>query len=321
MRLIAACIACDALLLASVPFASAAVVPEDAPRPARINVQDGTPVLGDFILGPTRFILPMKPGEERSVDVQITNRMGEDVVFEVGTEDFFADPEQEGTPSFFEAHLDGPYPARLWLTPEYNTFSLKHAERAFIRVTVKVPLNAEPGDHQGAVIIKEIGERSGRSGIDIVPRLASLFIVTVDGDITRDASLVSFSPKKYLNWSLPAFLSLTGTNKGTVHFNASGTVEIRNMFGIMVDELPVKNWIVLRDSTRQRPVEWSPRFALGRYTAVTNITLFDGEPNTQLKTSFWVVPLLPILVILFTVFFVSFAVQYFFSRFEIKKKN
>lgn len=307
-------------MLGSVSPAFAAEVPGQAPRPSRLNVQEGTPVLEDVILGPTRFILPMKPGDERTVDVQVTNRMGTDTVFEMSTEDFFADPEQDGTPSFFEENLNGPFPARLWLTPEYKTFLLRHAERGFIRVTVKVPENAEPGDHQAAIIVKQTVNEGNDSGIQIIPRLASLFIVSVEGDVTKDGSLTSFISRKFLNWSLPVRLVLSGTNKGTVHFDGNGTVEVRNMFGIMVDELPVRNWIVLRDSTRARDIEWSPRFALGRYTATTSLSLYPGMPVEQLKTSFWVIPILPILVILFAVFFASFAVQYFFSRFEIRKK-
>jgi hypothetical protein len=310
------------LFLSSLQLASAAAVPDPYPRPARINYQNDTPNLRDFVVGPTRYILPMKPGEERTVELQITNRMGAPTKFDVVTEDFFADPQQQGTPSFFEANLNGPYPARLWLTPELHKFSLNHADRAFINVTVKVPLDAEPGDHQAAVIIKQAdAPPSNTSGINIVPRLAALFIVSVEGDTTKDAQLVSLYARKHFNWALPVSLGMSAKNDGTVHFSANGTIEIRNIFGIMVDELPVKNWIVLRNSARSIDFTWQPRFALGRYTAMSNITLYDGAISQQVSTSFWVIPLLPLLIILFTIFFVSYLVQYFFSRFEIRKKD
>lgn len=300
--------------------AFAAVAPDLAKL--RINQQSDTPDLEDFVVGPTRFILPMKPGEERTVELQLTNRMGENIDFELLTEDFFADPEQEGTPSFFEANLEGPYPARLWLTPEVKSFTLQHADRAFINVTVRVPADAEPGDHQAAVIVKQREPEGNRTpGISIVPRVASLFIVSVEGDVTRDASLTSLWARRKINWWLPATLGLSAQNKGTVHFSANGLVEIRNLFGIVVDEIPVKNWIVLRNSARTREIVWSPRFALGRYTATTDITLYPGMPTQQLRTSFWVIPLLPLLIILLVIFFVSFTVQYFFSRFEIRRKG
>lgn len=321
LRLTASLAACGLSLAALAPSALAAIVPDAPERPARINLQNDTPDLDDFILGPTRFLLPMQPGEERTVDVQLTNRYGESAIFDLLAEDFFADPEQQGNPSFFEANLDGPYPARLWLTPEYTRISLNHAERAYIKVTVKVPENAEPGDHQAALIVKQAAEGSSPSGINIVPRLASLFIITVDGDLEKEGSLVSLHPRKKLNWSLPVDMTLWGRNEGTVHFNANGIVEVRNIFGVTVDEIPVKNWIVLRDSSRSLGLRWSPRFALGRYTATTDLALFPDLPNAQLRTSFWVIPILPILVLLFTVFFVSFGVQYFFSRFEIKRKD
>jgi hypothetical protein len=318
-RLLAASLACGITLLPTVP-AFAAVAPEQ--KSLRINVQNDTPDLDDFVVGPTRFILPMKPGEERTVELQLTNRMGQNIDFELLTEDFFADPAQDGTPSFFEASLEGPYPARLWLIPELRTFTLHHADRAFLTVTVRVPADAEPGDHQAAVIVKQREpEGPQKSGIAIVPRVASLFIVSVEGDVTRDASLVSLSSRKKLNWWLPVNMSLSAKNNGSVHFSANGLVEIRNLFGIVVDEIPVKNWIVLRNSGRTRDIVWSPRFALGRYTATTDLTLYTGMPTQQLRTSFWVIPMLPLLIILFVIFFISFVVQYFFSRFEIHRKR
>ena len=41
----------------------------------------------------------------------------------------------------------GPFPARNWMTPEVNRLELRHAERAFLRVTVRVPQDASAGDH------------------------------------------------------------------------------------------------------------------------------------------------------------------------------
>ena len=49
--------------------------------------------------------------------------------------------------------------------------------------------------------------------------------------------------------------------------------------------------------------------------------LFYNSPMEAVVTSFWVIPLLPVLVILFLIFLVSFIVQYFFSRFEIRRKG
>ena len=314
----------SSLLLALMLSAASAPVfaqSPDRPENLRVNIQNNTPVTGDFIVGPTRFLLNMAPGEERTVEVQLTNRSGLMSLFQLTTEDFAADPERDGTPTFYATDLIGPYPARLWITPEVDRFELSHGERAFLRVTVSVPEDADPGDHQAALIAERVTEQTDEGGFNIVSRVASLFIITVEGDVVKDGFLESLSPHSYLNWFYPVFLRLAAVNKGTVHMIPTGTVEIRNIFGIVVDEIPLRDWVILRNSRRTRDFEWAPRFALGRYTAVTNLTVFDGTPMQQLKTAFWVIPLLPVLIILLCIFLVSFLVQYFLSRFEITRKD
>ncbi|UPA22516.1 hypothetical protein K8942_05725 [Candidatus Peribacteria bacterium] len=291
------------------------------PMSLRINVQSDTPVLNDFTLGPTRFILSMAPGEERTVDVELTNRSGTDAIFNLTSEDFIANPEQEGTPMFFAEGLDSAYSARRWLTPEIRRVQLLHADRAFIRVTVRVPANADAGDHQAALIVTREIPPTEESGINIVSRVASLFVVSVQGDVIENGLIDSLTASKRLNWSLPVHLRLLAKNTGTVHMLPTGTVDIRNIFGIPVDEVPFKDWVVLRESERARTFTWSPRFALGRYTASTDFTAFNGRHLESVSTSFWVIPLLPVLVILLLIFLVSFLVQYVMARFEFRRRE
>ena len=290
------------------------------PESLRVNVQNDTPAVGDFTVGPARVILNMAPGEERTVEVQITNREGRLAAFDLSTEDFSSDPEREGTPIFSPPDEDGLYPARTWIEPETDRLELRHAERAFLRVTVRVPSDAEPGDHQAALIVTRDVESQPIGGFSIVSRVAALFIVSVEGDVVREGTIDSLQARRTFNWFLPAFLRLTASNTGTIHMIPMGMIRIENIFGITVDEIPVKNWVILRDSSRYRDFEWKPKFALGYYRATTDLTAYDGMAMQPVSTSFWVVPLLPVLIILFFIFLVSFLVQYVASRFEIKRK-
>jgi hypothetical protein len=287
----------------------------------RINLQNDMPAVGDFTVGPARVILSIPPGETRTVELQITNREGKIAGFDLTTEDFAADPDREGTPTFFASDTEGPFPAREWITPEVPRLELNHAERAFVDVTVTVPADADPGDHQAALIVTRDVESQPAGGFTIVSRVAALFIITVEGDVVQEGYVDRLEAHHYVNWFFPAFLRMSARNMGTVHMAPTGTIQIRNMFGITVDELPVTNWVILRDSSRVRDFEWHPLFALGYYRAVTNLKAFNGRQLEPISTSFWMIPLLPILLILFIIFIVSFFVQYFFSRFEIRKKD
>ena len=91
--------------------------------------------------------------------------------------------------------------------------------------------------------------------------------------------------------------------------------------GRTVDEIPLRDWYVLRSSTRRREIVWLPRFALGYYTAQLSISGVGGEPDIRIGAPFWVIPALPVLLAIIAIFGASFLVQIFFSRFEIKKKK
>jgi len=284
----------------------------------QVSQQSQVSIRGDFQLGPTRIQETMAPGDEKTVQLELTNREGKLATYQLSTEDFSSGL-HEGEVTHLYGEEDGPYPARRWLTPTVSELSINHADRAFIPVKIKVPLDAEPGDHYAAVMVQRRTETSG-PGISVISRVGSLFIVTVSGEIVREGDLLSLSSVKKLFWDYPARLRLAADNKGTMHMAPYGSIKIRNILGLTVDEIPVKDFIVLRGSQRTVELTWEPRFALGRYTAETNLTVFDGQPTKTLVTSFWVIPLLPVLIALLAIFLVSFIVQYFFSRFEIKRK-
>lgn len=302
------------------PF-SAAAQTQGPKRPPtlRVNLQSDRLPHDDFLVSPTRHSLVIPAGEKRTVDVEIYNRLAKRQDVKLGTEDFSADA--NGAPVFFDEQFSGPYTARLWMDPETERFELDPAEKAYVRVTVSVPADAEPGDHQAAVIVTRLNSDRASGAIGITARVACLFIITVPGDVRQEAHIERFVPQRVLNWFKPISLDLTLRNSGSVHAEPLGVIEIRNIFGIVVDEIPFRDWIVLRDSVRTRTLNWNPVFALGRYTARTRLTAFNGKPLELVTRAFWVFPILPVLIFLFLIFLISFLVQYFFARFEIRKKG
>lgn len=286
----------------------------------QVTVEPATPFTGDFGMGPGRQTLVVQPGQERTVEVQVTARTEgyHEYVFE--TEDFAAGVTPGQTTALFGSAA-GPYPAREWIRPAVPSIRLAHGERAYIPVTIRVPADADPGDHYAALLLKRTlapGETTER-GFNVISRVGNLFLITIDGPQERNVSLTSLTVRKSLNWYLPVQMDLEARNTGTVYAAVQGTVNIRNILGFIIDEITVDDWFVLRNSSRSLAVDWKPSFALGRYTAVTDLQAF-GAPLPPVETVFWVLPALPLLLVLLAIFVVSFLVQYFFSRFEIRKK-
>ncbi|MBP9850485.1 MAG: hypothetical protein KBC47_02225 [Candidatus Peribacteraceae bacterium] len=307
------------LLMPVAVFAQA----EDAtppPQEIMISQQTGVEVRGDFQVGPTRFVLEMDPGEERTIEVQLTSREGQPRSYDIQIEDFSVT--DDGTDNIqFYANGNGPFSARSWVEPIVDSVDLKHGERAFIKVKITVPMNAAVGDHYSVVLFerKPAGEVQG--GFNLISRVGALLLITVKGDLIREGDLQMFTGKKNIYWMLPAQFSIQYRNTGTVHLVPAGHVQIKNIFGIPVDDIAVKDWYVLRNSTRRRDILWQPKFALGRYTATLTLNS-PGQKGEEVRTlSFWVLPALPVLLALLAIFTVSFLVQAFLGHFEIKKKG
>ncbi len=286
----------------------------------RVNLQQGTPFAEDFVFGPGRFIINLAPGEEQTVEVEVTSRMRDMYEFVFENEDFAAGAGAESTQLYGTA--TGPYSAKNWIHPAVPAFELAHGEHAYIPVTISIPPDADPGDHYGALLLKRglKPRETSAPGVSVVSRVGIVFIISVKGPVEQNARLTSLTSRSKLYWDYPAYLQLTAKNDGTVFAAPSGTIQIRNILGLVVDEIPVQDWIVLRNSSRSFVTEWRPRFALGRYTASTNLSVY-GEPGELLTVSFWMIPALPVLIAILAIFLVSFIVQVFFSRFEIKRKN
>ena len=110
-------------------------------------------------------------------------------------------------------------------------------------------------------------------------------------------------------------------NTGTVHLVPTGIVKISNIFGVDIDEIPFKDWYVYRESFRTRHLVWEPRFALGRYTATLTLTDSAHEVPIVATTVFWVLPIIPLLIIFAIILLISFLSQILMSRFEIRRRG
>lgn len=308
-------------LLPVVVFAQSSASSSSAPfASVAISQQSGVEVRGDFQVGPTRYVLEMDPGETRTVEIQLTSREGEPRSYTVGVEDFSVT--DDGTDNIqFYGNGYGPFSARSWIEPATTSIGLKHGERAFLPVRVTIPKNASVGDHYSVVLFERDPKGEVQGGFNLIARIGALLLITVKGDVVHKGGMDYFRVSKPLYWSLPTQFSIQYKNEGTVHVTPSGRIEVKNIFGIPVDDIPVKDWYVLRNSVRRRDIVWQPKFALGYYKATLTLNSAAQESEIQKTVSFWVVPALPVLLTLFIIFLVSFLVQAFFSHFEIKKKK
>lgn len=291
---------------------------------------DNVQVTGDFVVGPGKVELQLNPGEERQVEMTVTNRMGEDRIFLISTEDF------EGTRNINETvRLLGdeasPFTLKDNIIPERNSFILKHGERARLPVRVKVAKNEDPGGKYATVLVSTISRDSTKPSADgatggaaIIARIGTLFFVRIPGEVKQDSRLVDFEKADgNILWSSPdeiRFRILT-ENNGSVHVNPYGQIRISNFFNAEIIRLKVDPWFVLPDSLRSREYTWKNPRLMGRYEVTAEVNRGYNGIVDEKKIVFYVIPLVPIIGVFILIVVLIFAVRWFFKSFEFKRKS
>ncbi len=285
---------------------------------------------GDFVVGPGRVEVILKPGETVTREITLTNRISEGRTFEFVVEDVTGGV--NGASVQFLGSVRGPYTLKDYISFPRQRITLALGERARIPVTISIPPDAEPGGKYGGVFIttvrnEGVGVEDGMPGArsPVIARIGVLFFVTVPGDITYEGKLTSLGLIRQPWWyeKGPIEFGVSYENTGSVHLNPYGEVRITNMFGEEVGFLELSPWFVLPRSLRTREISWDREFLLGRYTATALINrgYQDEDVIDEYSVTFWVLPWKIVGSTFAVIFVLVFLLRTFFRRFEFKRRS
>ncbi|KPJ55724.1 hypothetical protein AMJ49_06470 [Parcubacteria bacterium DG_74_2] len=295
----------------------------DVQKLANVSVE------GDFTLGPGKIEVFLDPGKTTSRTLLITNRLGKAMKFKVGIEDF------EGSPTGQKAAVllgeeRGPYSLKDYLEPELAEFILAHGERMVLPIEISIPENAEPGGLYGSVLIStapieevpEGEEGKAKGQVQIIGRIASLFFVKVKGAVTEEGVLEKFDTvnSKKLHQQGSISFSISYRNKGNIHLNPYGIIEIKNILGKKIDEIEIEPYFAMPNSLRLREMKWETRLSLGYYTATLSLNRGYQDIVDEATISFWIIPWKILLGAAIVIFLFLAFIRWAMTRFEIRRK-
>jgi hypothetical protein len=301
----------------------------------QIQSIDNTPVSNDFVLGPGKVDLVLEPGEKSTQQITVTNRLGQDMNFKVGVEDFSGSYDTDQTIVLL-GDKKGPYSMKDFIKPETTEFTLKHGERITIPVEIDIPKDTQPGGLYASVLVStvpdsKVAENQGQA--KIISRLGTLYFVRVAGEVNEAGYLQNFKvtpPANGFYEKGPIPFEIYYKNEGNVHLKPTGTIKIENMLGKKVGEVtinidPNENYFVMPNSLRKMVKSWEGSFLIGKYTATltmnSNYQLKAGDAQTM-AVSFWIIPwkiILAVIVALIALVYLAHILKTRF-KFEIKKK-
>ena len=262
------------------------------------------------------------PGETYHFTVTITNIAPAERTFTVVTKDI-SGLDDNGLPIFAPKDQETIYSLSSWIRVPQAPIVLQAGESRAIPFTAQVPANASPGSHFGGVFFDYQAQSTNNTGSAISVEVGNVISLQIAGNIVEDARIREFSTDRIL-YSSPAVVFTTKVeNMGNILVRPRGLVQITDMFGRRVADIPVNDALapVFPGSERAYAVDWTDAgFAIGRYQAILSLSYgSDSKRTISATTSFWVIPLKLIAAIIGALLIIILGI-YLWVRTYLRKK-
>ncbi|MBA7492180.1 hypothetical protein ES702_02729 [subsurface metagenome] len=242
-------------------------------------------------ISPVLYEVFLKPGEVKVIsDFEFFNPLENSQEVNVALRDIVISDETGGLQMVLDSHSR--YSLSKWLEVEPKKFNLGPREHKAVDLTIRLPDNAEPGGHYGALFGEveppPLGEEV--SGVAFKAGVAGPILLTVAGPVSYSGEIIEFKKVPFVNLGPVNFL-IRFKNTGTVHYKPHGIIEIFDWFGNKTDVVTVPEKRAFPETIRQLPATWNRRLLFGKYRAVATI-YFGAEDERQDKAeiSFWAFP-------------------------------
>ena len=264
----------------------------------------------DIAISPLNYEFDGEKGDVFEDSITVMNTSEEDVAnVEMEAEDMFPEGEEGRVTLRALRELDEEDQEVIsmarWITFEPAEFSLDPRESKDVDFVIEVPENADPGGHYAGIIAGIPSGTVEGGGVGITNRVAARALLTVDGDMVEDLSMISFdTTNRYYEYG-PVVFESRFENDGTVHITPDAKITIEDLMGRQVAELEVEGSTVLPNSIRRIETQWNEeRLWRGKYEAtLTGVYGEDGESLGEMTTTFYAFPwkygLAGILVVVF----------------------
>lgn len=246
---------------------------------------------------PLRQEYEVNPGETAHGLVNVMNRGSASRTVRVMAWDFEAGGE-EGYPQFADTPPESSvYSLASWIVVTKEPIVIAPGETVEVPFTINVPQNAEPGGYYAGILIGQFSpealEGEGGAAVTIGSAVASLILLTVEGEIIEAGSIREFSTPKSLYEHLPVDFIVRFENTGNVHVKPQGNITIYDWSDNKVWELPInaEGGNVLPGSVREFTATWDEGGGYGKYEAVITLRYGSEDKTTAPHSlSFWVIP-------------------------------
>lgn len=262
-------------------------------------------------ISPLTYNFEIQPGASQEANIIVTNTNVTQLNYVVEVENF-NQVSDEGAPSFSGTNPDSSVTTlKDWITLKDKSESegiIAPKEAKTLEFEISIPQGAEPGGHYAAIFAKEVKKTAeGKTEIGVSSRVGALILVTVPGEVTKSASISSFSFPKFV-WRGPVEFGMVVKNTGTTHYDSKASTEISPLFGSkQTADLGVHT--IIPNNERSYTGSWTNKYPFGYYKIKGIAT--DGDGNQVLANGvIWAIPLIIVIPVLVGIILLIWIVSY-----------
>ncbi|HBM45703.1 MAG: hypothetical protein UT05_C0008G0042 [Parcubacteria group bacterium GW2011_GWF2_38_76] len=200
------------------------------------------PVTGNFSLSPTKIEFDLEEGSIVKKELRISNGTGIPSEFQIDLEDVFdTDKNYQGNTLKISEYI----------SVDNKKFRLDHGEEATVIITAHIPENNIEKFVGGAVLVSRRGLNIPTSNnSQVIVRSGSLVFINIDKTALRSGFLNSFE------YAGDGIFRISFKNTGEAKLNPYGFIELRDIFGNLVERKNIEPWFVLPESDKINEINW-----------------------------------------------------------------
>ena len=269
---------------------------------------------------PTLFEMSAVPSQAWTSSIKVVNNNPQDLTVYASVVNF-APQGEHGQGKFlplFEEYNEGKTLAE-WITISDEAFVIPSESGQSIPLSINIPDDASPGGHYAAIMIGTKPLQSdGSLHVQTAQVVTSLFFVRVAGEVIEKGAVRTFQAGSSFVDVPEINFEVRFENKGNVHLQPQGEIVITNMWGKERGIIPINKQThfgnVMPNSIRKFNFAWKGEKSItdiGRYKA--SLALAYGADARQFatqETTFWIVPIKPVLLVLGSLFAILFLISW-----------
>lgn len=266
-------------------------------------------------ISPPVIELSANPGQSITTNIKVRDVSNSELIVRGKADDFGAGDENGDPKILLDQKEATRFSLKYWIA-SVPDLRLVPREIKTVTVRINVPKNAEPGGHYGVVRFTGTPPDLEGQGVSLSASIGALILLKVSGPVTEKVDIVDFFATKGIGKNIlfeqgPINFVERLKNTGSVHVKPTGSMDIFDSFGNLVDVVPVNQppRNILPDSIRRFNQTWNKKWLLGRYRARINLSYGSASAPLVAGTTFWVIPWKLIVLVIFILVVLFFTLR------------